>query len=153
MQSNYIHQAQMIVHFTSQQSDAKFTVRCGASSSLHNPSLLSRQQISHTNFGRIVTRMCYAVTGPVSSGLLLVSLWCCGSDCCRVCCTDVTVTTPTSVWEAQGRQLHHPDCHHHQCSVYRHCRNYSETIRVHQTLIVCWRPLWVRLEPKNMKSK
>ena len=94
MQSNYIHQAQMIVHFTSQQSDAKFTVRCGASSSLHNPSLLSRQQISHTNFGRIVTRMCYAVTGPVSSGLLLVSLWCCGSDCCRVCCTDVTVTTP-----------------------------------------------------------
>ena len=83
------------------------------------------------------------VTRPVSTGLLLVSPWRCGTGCCCVCCTDVTATASTSVWEVQRWQRHHPDHHHRQCSVYRHRRNYSRTIRVHLSLIVCWRPLWV----------
>ena len=54
--------------------------------------------------------------------LLCVLHWCDG-DSANVGVRGPAVTTPPP-----------------QCSVYRHRRNYTRTVRVHPALIVCWRP-------------
>ena len=155
MQSNEtycIYQTKMIMHFTCQRSDAKFTVR-EAGLRAHCITLLYfPQQVSHVNFVRIVTRnvLCshrssviwivVGVTVAVTAAecATLMWRWQCQRQSGRPRGDNTISLTATTT--SVG-------------SVYRHCCNYSETIRVHQTLIVCWRPLWVRLEPKNRKSK
>ena len=155
MQSNEtycIYQTKMIMHFTCQRSDAKFTVR-EAGLRAHCLTLLYfPQQVSHVNFVRIVTRnvLCshrssvvwivVGVTVALWQWLLLSVLHWCDDDNANVSLGGPGETTPSS-WPPPPPVYRVP-------ALPQLLRD-----RVHQTLIVCWRPLWVRLEPKNMKSK